>query len=364
MRMRRHGFTLIEMLVVTLIIGMLAAMLLPAVQAAREAARRTSCTNNMKQLALAFHNYQSAESHLPFSKRVEADGASRSWVPDLLPFLEQSNMVSDVNWDLTEDWFRVKGKYDSSKYVPNGVTAQKFLGVMICPSTTVPHRTQFKYDTAVDNKIGACGDYFAPEGVHSAILNELGGTFPAGTPLPGFPAGTTASSNLVLPGVLRPYGTTSIPSWVSNDARSVAVASQLQYPTLEGVTDGTSNTILIGECAGREDVWRGRAMTPANAVSGDAACARARGGAWATNDGPYPIGQRINWCGGSIPATVPMKINASNEWGFCYYSFHNGGANFAFADGSVHYISDKTPIWVVASLTTRCGGEALSDTDY
>ena len=105
-------------------------------------------------------------------------------------------------------------------------------------------------------------------------------------------------------------------------------------------------------------------MTPANADRSASNCARARGGAWASNDNPYPIGQRINWCNSSASIPGQMKINGSNEWGFLYYSFHDGGSNFAFAEGSVHFISDKVSLWVLASLTTRSGGEAISASDY
>lgn len=380
----RRAFTLVELLVVIAIIGILVALLLPAVQAARESARRASCQNNLKQLGLAMHNFESANKYLPFSKRVEGDGSARSWVPELLPFLEQQNMVSNANYDLDQDWWRLYSEYvadpanpgsfipdTSASPVPNGITVQKFLDVMVCPSTTIKERTQFKDDGPVGHKIGACGDYFVPEGVHAQILNEIPTNLPTGSPFPEFPAGTTATSSTVLSGVLQPYGAGALPSWtttIAGDPRVQLIQARLQRPTLEGVTDGTSNTIMIGEDAGREDVWRGRTMTPANASRSSATCARARGGAWATNDSSYPIGQRINWCVSSATGTsaVPgtMKINNSNEWGHLYYSFHSGGSQFVFADGSVHFISDRVPLWVLASLTTRSGAEAVSAADY
>lgn len=380
------GFTLVELLVVITIIGILIALLMPAIQSAREAARRSSCQNNLKQITLAFHNYEAANGYLPFCKRVESDGAARSWVPDILPFLEQQNMVSGANYDLNQDWWRLYSAYiedpaNPGTYIPtttstpvaNGITVQKHIEVVMCPSTAVQERTQFKDDGPVGHKIGACGDYFTPEGVHSAILAE----FPSlsqmlpGAPIPGFPAGTTATSNIVLSGVLQPFGAGALPSWttsIAGDPRVTAVKGRPRYPTMSGVTDGTSNTIMIGECAGREDIWHGRTMTPANAIRGQASCARARGGAWATNDNTYPIGQRINWCSSGLTGrdAVPgdMKINNSNEWGHLYYSFHSGGANFAMADGSVRYLSDRIALWVLGSLTTRSGGEAIGSADY
>jgi len=375
-RYTRRAFTLVELLVVMAIIGILIALLLPAVQGAREAARRNSCLNNLRQVALAFHNFQSAKGHLPFSKRVESNGAARSWAPELLPFLEQANLVSAANYDLTQDWWRLHSEYTENpdgsytpagQAVPNGITVQKFVGVFMCPSTPIPERMQFKNDPGVGHKIGACGDYFVPEGVHSRILAELPANLPVGAPNPGFPPGTTSTSNVVVSGVLQPYGAGALQSWTSTlvgDPRVDIAQAQLRYPTLTSVTDGTSNTILIGECAGREDVWRGRIMTPAQTERGEANCARARGGAWATNDNPYAIGQRIDWCNSSAAIPGTMKINNSNEWGHLFYSFHDGGAQFAFADGSARFISEDIYLWVLVSLTTRAGGEALSATDF
>ena len=321
MNRQRFAFTLIELLVVIAIIAILIGLLLPAVQKVRAAAARMSCQNNLKQIALGVHNYESGNGKLPFSKRTTPP--QRSWAPDILPYLEQANMVSDANYDINENWWR------STTYggvpIPNSTTVQKPLKIFNCPSTPIQNRTQNKTEKAPEqNKIGACGDYFIVEGVHTAINAELGST--------------VYSANAK--GMLTPFPEGS---------------------TILSTTDGTSNTILLGECAGREDIWRGRAMTPAQTDKSLPNPARAQGGAWATNDNPYKIGQRIQWSGGAIPAAVPMRINASNEWGFNFYGFHDGGSVFAFGDGSVRFLTESTTLANLAALCTRDGGEVIGN---
>ncbi|MBX3412028.1 MAG: DUF1559 domain-containing protein [Pirellulales bacterium] len=345
---KRSGFTLIELLVVMTIIALLAALLLSAVQRAREASARTSCQNNLKQLGLAMHNHESSHSALPYSKR--STKPQRSWVPDLLPFLEQANVVSNANYDLSQNWWRNSAEADdpliANQAIPNGRTSQLFLEVLICPSTPIKERIENKIDTASGDKIGACGDYFAPEGVNIAINTEL----PTELQL-------NFGTSTVLPGALQPFED-NLPNISTGNTYPYAYRTS----TLQSITDGTSNTILFGECAGREDVWRDRVMRPSQTDKALPNCARARGGAWATNDNPYVIGTRVDWCGGTIPGT--MKINNSNEYGHLYYSFHDGGAEFCFADGSVRFLSDKIGLWTLAALTTRSNGEALSSNSY
>ncbi len=322
MNRQRSAFTLIELLVVIAIIAILIGLLLPAVQKVRSSAARMSCQNNMKQVALAIHNYENANGKLPHSKRTAPP--QRSWAPDVLPYLEQGNLVSEVNYNLAENWWR------STTYagvpIPNSATVQKHIKVFNCPSTPEQNRMQNKTEAAPEqNKTGACGDYFIVEGVSAAINNDLGSAvYPSGVKgmMSAFPESTT----------------------------------------IVGATDGSSNTILLGECAGREDVWRGRVKTPAQTNGALPNPARARGGAWATNDNPYAIGGRVQvFPSGTIPASVPMRINASNEHGFNFYSFHDGGAVFAFGDGSVRYLSESTPLLNLAALATRDGGEVIGN---
>ena len=317
----RKGFTLIELLVVIAIIAVLVGLLLPAVQSARASAARMKCINNLKQIGLALHSHEGTYQYLPYSKRTALP--QRSWAPDLLPFLEQANVVSNANFNLNENWWR--STTAAGVAIPNATTVQTHLAVFQCPSTPNQNRLQNKTETPPEqNKVGSCGDYFVTEAVNIAINAEL-------------PATQQFSATADLKGAMRPY-----PEKVS----------------FQNMRDGTSNTIMVGECAGREDVWRRGQMTPADANKTSPTCARARGGAWATNDNAYDIGTRVEWCTSSV---IPgaMGINNSNEWGHFFYSFHTGAA-FCFVDGSVRFMPESTSVWLLAAQTTRAGGEVAN----
>jgi prepilin-type N-terminal cleavage/methylation domain-containing protein/prepilin-type processing-associated H-X9-DG protein len=314
--MRRSAFTLVELLVVIAIIGILVALLLPAVQAAREAARRSQCQSHLKQLGIAFLNFEQVRNELPLAYTDQSQLGKNNWVPFILPYVEQGNLAA--GYDLKTDWW----------VAPNRPLVAQHLQLLKCPSTPNPIRFQDKPETTPPNKTGACGDYFTPAGVHPDI-------------------------NLVLPANRQVNPT--------NDLRGVVCwhTAINQRNTLAAILDGTSNSILVGEVAGREDVYRGRVKTLNNFTSTPKV--RARGGAWATTDNPYEIGQRKAWDAAFGPIPGTLAINNSNEWGHCFYSFHTSGANFCFADGSVRFLADTTDLYVLACLVTRAGNETYEE---
>jgi prepilin-type N-terminal cleavage/methylation domain-containing protein/prepilin-type processing-associated H-X9-DG protein len=312
MPIRRNAFTLIELLVVIAIIGIMVALLLPAIQAAREAARRTSCQNNLKQLGLAFHNFENVRGELPLAYTDPAI-VQNNWMPFILPYVEGNQLIT--GYDLNVSWWRD----------PNRPIVAKQLPIVQCPSTPIRNRIQDKPETTPPNKTGACSDYFTPAGVHPDINLSLD-------------ASEQINTAMDLRGVI---------CWFS-------AANPVNM--LAAVEDGTSSSIMVGECAGREDVWRRGEMFKNNFNSTPKV--RARGGAWATTDNAYEIGQRKAWDAAFGPIPGVVAINNSNEWGHCFYSFHPGGANFLYADGSVRYLSETMPLKLLAHQVTRHGHEA------
>lgn len=321
MRLRdRQAFTLIELLVVIAIIALLMALLLPAIQKVRAAGDKMICASNMRQLVIALHHYHNDYNRFPLAYTdVTSPEAWHNWVAYTLPYVEGQNLASGYNFKIP--WWVGTNR---------DVVIQR-MKIMQCPSTSNPERIQDKPETTPPNKTGSCGDYFAVAGVHLDINNSL-------------PANQQFTPGSDLRGVL---------CWFDPNVNKMN--------RIANVYDGTTHSIILGECAGREDVYRGRQFF-AVSYTGTPRI-RARGGAWATTDNAYTIGQRNPWHAsfGTIPG--PVQINNSNEWGHCFYSFHPTGANFAFADGSVRFFGEQTSLWTLAALSTRNNGEVVTELD-
>jgi prepilin-type N-terminal cleavage/methylation domain-containing protein/prepilin-type processing-associated H-X9-DG protein len=322
----RHGFTLIELLVVIAIIAALIGLLLAAVQKMREAANRMTCTNNLKQLALAAHHHHDARGKFPNGLHtVETVGGRYAngtcWQVELLPYLEQENLKN--RWDYTDFRNNVAGER-------NATTAQ-ILQVLLCPS-----------DPLSDSV------YFA--GVS-----------------PQFPQYAYASGFY---GLSRYGGNAGKVSGVETQATRDGIFFQDSSIRLADVTDGTSNTFLFGEHSRVDPEWDRLAFTYSPGLYPLAGWGK-WAAVYATSGGsifgrllstPVPINYRV-------PAGTPQEefvgpYGAQNNRLRAFGSGHPGGANFAFADGSVRFLSDKTDLAALQPLSTRAGGEVVSANDY
>lgn len=308
----RRGFTLIELLVVIAIIAVLIALLLPAVQAAREAARRIQCANNVKQLGLAIHNFHTANNALPTSETKP----TKYWGAQILPYIEQANLYQSYN---------IQVGHNSPE---NSTAAQTHMNAMLCPSTTGGPRLNPNFVTKPAPGWGASvADYAASTGMFSSMWTS--GFIQS--PMPSSPDGVFQGS--ILDGLRN----------------------------LREVTDGTSNTIMLVESAGRPQIWRsGRTMVPG---SGLAAGSSVVVSGWAEGNvfSVRGFDPGKEWI--SVSKNMGRcPINCGNMYGI--YGFHPGTAAVGMADGSVKFLKETMAIEVLASLLTRQGGEIISADSY
>lgn len=323
-RSPRPGFTLIELLVVIAIIGILVGLLLPAVQKVREAANRLKCQNNLKQVGLALHNHHDARGYFPSSSRPDNSATApvrSAWATYVLNFIEQDNLVR--TYDYNTNW-------DSVNNLPISATRVK---IFECPSSPNPERLDGNQQKA---PLGqwipdvAITDY----ATISAVTSQLAATNPRVQALPG-------------------------------------LLERNRQDRIADAADGTSNTLLLVESAGRPSVWR-RGQKIGDAYN-TASPVRVNGGGWAraasdfdlkgsSSDGSvFPGPCAINCTNGDdIGNNFPDPVYGTNGTGETY-SFHTGGANVLFGDGSVHFLSATIDIATFAALATRAGGEVVGN---
>lgn len=305
-----RGFTLIELLVVIAIIAILIALLLPAVQQAREAARRTQCKNNLKQLALAMHNYHDTVGAFPFG----FDERETLWSAMILPQIEQTNLYQTLIWQEG-----TVGNWDW-----NGSPNEKACGT-IMPAFMCPSMPLGPWDN-----------------------NGIPGRVPAS--YRGCAGGLIASDDLST----RPAGFNTAAHRALEEANLDGMFYGCSKVQMRDITDGTSNTILLGESRTSEYVKDGQQMDY-----------------WL-----FGSPQTGGWVLGGIGGTeyseglgsAVVRINANLDPNFhgtlmemAFGSYHVGGAQFALADGSVRFMSENMDLKTYQALATRQGGEVVGE---
>jgi prepilin-type processing-associated H-X9-DG protein len=296
------------LLVVIAIIGVLIALLLPAVQAARETARRVQCTNNLKQIGLAMHNYADAYGGLPPQRIWNASGGPwyvgsvHGWAVSTLSYLEQGTLYNAYNMD-------------QAFFEPVNQTAVSTpLNAFLCPSApgnrmveALPIPPSYTPDPKLK---GAVGDYWALYGYYDPVR------------LPQ-----------------QPYHDGAL--------------ERLRHQPFAAITDGTSNTLLLVEKGGRPAWWmRGRKQ---DGVPADQISSFNWVGPWASYNAFWARGYSQD---GSVSFGT-CAINCNNDLGV--YSLHPGGANALLCDGSVRSLREGMDLFVFYALVSRSEGEVVGE---
>jgi len=370
----RRAFTLVELLVVIAIIGTLVGLLLPAVQAAREAANRSKCSNNLKQIGLAILNHEGAKRTLPNSYRPNNGAARIAWVTRLLPFFEEGNLGN--RWDIKQNWSSLTPNTAGGYSIPNAVLAMTRLQTFLCP--TAPSSNNFDGDPDTTSGSGY------PTGDIKAVANAAGTGFAT---VGLFAATTDYSPTIFVDSRLANGGTINdnLADVASNAAQGAQKSSSgdgfmpkdyngTVKPRLADAIDGTSKTIAIAESAGRPYKWtRGK---KADNASGIFPARRINGGGWCRPasdfafDGSSADGTLFGGgnATGAVNVTNGESVETAAYGGAIYgtegtgepYAFHSAGANHVFGDGSVRVLSSDITIRIYAALVTRAGGETAN----
>jgi prepilin-type N-terminal cleavage/methylation domain-containing protein/prepilin-type processing-associated H-X9-DG protein len=339
-RARRGGFTLIELLVVIAIIGLLMALLLPALGMVREAANRMSCANNMKQVGVAILGFEASNQRFPANIR-SSQGFRQGWVTTILTNLEKSSVAELYNYDF--GWHNPE----------NSTATAASLDMFLCPSS--PYR--FK-----DGNPDIAG-------------------YPTSWPNTQYLATSDYASFVAVPKWLRDSGLV--------DTEGEGFMAQIRGARTEAVKrgeiiDGLSKTIVLGESAGRPALYRDnrqmRGKLPDNKVNGGGWSRPASdillkgfGGNDGTRDIPGPkamnavnghelgnawtLGAGVPKYSFTGPSGTSVQVDIGTFGTSELYSFHSGGSNMLFGDGSVQFLDENMELRILARLITIAGNE-------
>jgi prepilin-type N-terminal cleavage/methylation domain-containing protein/prepilin-type processing-associated H-X9-DG protein len=315
---RLRAFTLVELLVVIAIIGVLVALLLPAVQAAREAARRMQCSNNIRQLAIALHNYHDVQQSFPLNYRPVA-GGTYSWMQAILPFIEQQNLYNQLT-------------IGGTVALPNNtLVANMPVKTFLCPSDgltkggLLPGASDGGGTKGATNYKVNCGAYWV-----WTIVNLNNMRWPD-SQAPNNPS----NSLLYCDGLMCSNSYSSSASTVS-PGMGVVVRNTMR---IANITDGTANSFAIGEAVPAWSVW-----------------------SWWYNQNAA-----VATCG--IPLNYRKGIDKLDQFAsswqrnYSFYSLHPAGANFAMCDASVRFVPDNINTLTYRALATVEGSEAVNDSN-
>jgi prepilin-type N-terminal cleavage/methylation domain-containing protein/prepilin-type processing-associated H-X9-DG protein len=327
-RNARRAFTLIELLVVIAIIGILIALLLPAVNAAREAARRTQCLNNLKQLSLGCMNH--ADNHKRFPASATPNGASYAY--QILPYIEEAALYA--SFDLT-----------SNRHIVDGINKASWARPLVhvrCPSKETDLQTYVSAVPSSSDPSPPADFYQDGTDWRSHYLAIMGGKKGCQTPPP-------PDSQYTMIAALCPNASIGSSGGSGNNG-IMFPESRVQF---REITDGTSKTLLLGECSWESGVTRvwavGSQKSPTTSY--------ANGHKWSTY-GARNVTQPINTVASKRIDTAGVPSAPAND--IAFGSIHAGGAHFAFADGSNTFVSENINIDVYIALASKAGGETFA----
>ena len=301
-RRKRLAFTLVELLIVISIIGILVGLLLPAVQSARATSRRMSCTNNLKNLGLAVHQFHGTYGHLPparvlgpFKRMRVFNQVEHSWTVFILPYLEQRQV---------RDRYSLEHDFRDPRNAEAVITR---LAVMLCPSS--PKRSDDVFSS------GGFQDWKTAPSDYVPIMR--------------------VDQRLAHAGLADFTG----------DYRGALGSNLLNR--FADIKDGLTNTLLLTEAAGRPEYYTASHSGPAR---------RIRGSGWANSRNAFSLHGSTHdglfWPG-------PCAVNCTNDREI--FAFHSAGANVALVDGSVRFLARRIDIRETARLITMQGGEARDE---